>query len=280
MSESRLCQLLADQHSGSPGNRIVRVLGTRGAVSAADIARLTGLARSTVSTALVELRRSGLVVDGASEHVRDRGVGRPATKLTLNPTAGTCVGIHLELSDIQIVLAEVSHSVIAEQTIELGPDYRPDHAIRVLRDAVARLYRDNGLSVSGLIGTGISISAPVSPDGTVQRSSILPVWTGVNARARFEPILKRPVYVDNESNCAAVAEMMWGAAAGFDDFVLFKIDLGVGGAIVSRGRIVTGIAGGAGEFGHITIDPMAICAAAATADVSNSTPVSAVHSSR
>ena len=255
MSESRLRQLLADQHSGSPGDRNVRVLGTRGAVSAADIARLTGLARSTVLTALVELRRSGLVVDGASEHVRDRGVGRSATKLTLHPTAGTCVGIHLGLAEIRIVLADVSHSVIAEQTIGLGPDYRPDRAIRVLRDAVAHLYRDNGLSASGMIGTGISVSAPVSPDGTVQRSSILPVWTSVNARAQFEPILKRPVYVDNESNCAPVAEMMWGAAAGFDDFVLFRIDLGVGGAIVSRGRIVTGIAIGAGEFGHITIDP-------------------------
>ena len=61
--------------------------------------------------------------------------------------------------------------------------------------------------------------------------------------------------INNESNCAALAEMMWGAAVGYSDFVLFKIDRGVGGAIVSGGRVITGIAGGGGEFGHIVIDP-------------------------
>ncbi len=255
MSDSRLRQLLADQHSGSPGSRIVRVIGTRGAVSAADIARATGLARSTVSTALMHLRKSGIVVEQSVTDAEARGVGRPAAKLSLNPNAGTCIGIHLGLAEIRMVLADVSHSVIAEQIIPLSPDYHPDRTVRALRDGIARIYRDNGLPPSGLIGAGVSVSGPVAPDGTVLRSSILPVWAGINVRSLIEPVLKRPVQVDNESNCAAIAEMMWGAALGYDDFVLFKIDIGVGGAIVSGGRIVTGIAGGAGEFGHIAIDP-------------------------
>ena len=256
MSDSRLRQLLADQHSGSPGSRIVRTIGRRGALSAAEIARATGLARSTVSTALIELRKSGIVVDGSgSDADAARGVGRPATRLSLNPTAGTCIGIHLGLSDVRVVLADVSHSVIAEQIIELGADYAPDLAMRALKDAIARLYRDNGLPASGLIGAGVSVSGPVRPDGAILRSSILPDWAGVDVRQLLAPILKRPVHADNESNCAAIAEMMWGAAVGYDDFVLFKIDLGIGGAIVSGGRIVTGVAGGAGEFGHIAIEP-------------------------
>ncbi len=256
MSDSRLRQLLADQHSGSPGSRIVRTIGTRGALSAAEIARATGLARSTVSTALIELRKSGIVVDGnGSDGDAARGVGRPATRLSLNPTAGTCIGIHLGLTDVRVVLADVSHSVIAEQIIELGADYAPDLTMRALKDAIARLYRDNGLPASGLIGAGVSVSGPVRPDGAILRSSILPDWAGVDVRQLLAPILKRPVHADNESNCAAIAEMMWGGAVGYDDFVLFKIDLGIGGAIVSGGRIVTGIAGGAGEFGHIAIEP-------------------------
>ena len=256
MSESRLRQLLADKHSGSPGSRIVRVIGTRGSLSAAEIARATGLARSTVSTALMELRKSGIVVEGADGETDEaRGVGRPATRLSLNPTAGTCIGIHLNLTGMRVVLADVSHSVIAEQIIELGADYRPDLAVRALKEVVPQIYRDNGLPASGLIGAGVSVSAPVRPDGTILRSSILPEWAGVDVRELLAPILKRPVHADNESNCAAIAEMMWGAAAGYNDFVLCKIDLGIGGAIVSGGRIVTGVAGGAGEFGHMTIDP-------------------------
>ncbi len=49
--------------------------------------------------------------------------------------------------------------------------------------------------------------------------------------------------------------MTWGAAVGSEDFVLFKVDVGVGGAIVVGGRVLRGAAGGAGEFGHMTIDP-------------------------
>jgi predicted NBD/HSP70 family sugar kinase len=49
--------------------------------------------------------------------------------------------------------------------------------------------------------------------------------------------------------------MTWGAAIGETDFVLFKVDRGVGGAIVRDGKVITGIAGGAGEFGHVSIDP-------------------------
>ena len=92
-----------------------------------------------------------------------------------------------------------------------------------------------GCRCPGLLGVGVSVSAPVRPDGRVLRASILPTWAGVNLREVFGPALQRPIYADNESNCAALAEMMWGAAVGHEDFVLFKIDLGVGGAIVQAG---------------------------------------------
>ena len=255
MTESRLKKLLEDRDSGAPASRIVRAMSGWGALSAADIARRTGLARSTVSVALSELRKSGIVVEVPAADDAVKGVGRPATALTLNPEAGTCIGIHLSLDAIDIVVADVSHSVVHEQTIALGRDYAPKTAAAAAEAAVRRAYTGNGLALAGLLGVGVSVSGPVRRDGTVLRSSILPAWAGVNIRTVFGPALQRPVYADNESNCAAVAEMMWGAAAGYEDFVLFKIDLGVGGAIVHGGRVLTGVAGGAGEFGHVSIDP-------------------------
>ncbi len=255
MTESPLTSLLNERQSASPGSRIVRALSEHGSLSAAQIARLTGLARSTISTALAELKQADMVVEVAAPEEGSKGVGRPATALMLNPEAGTCVGIHLGLTTIRIVLADVSHSVIAEQTLELGRDYEPSRAARVTRDAIDTAYHEHGLPISGLLGVGISVSGPVSPAGVVQRASIVPVWAGVSIKDVFEPVLRRPIFTDNESNCSAIAEMMWGAAVGYDDFALFKIDVGVGGAIVSNRRVLTGIAGAAGEFGHISLDP-------------------------
>jgi predicted NBD/HSP70 family sugar kinase len=255
MSPSRLSQILAAQHAGTPGNRIVRAMSERGALSAAEIARATGLARSTISTALSELKESGIVIEAADQNDTAKGVGRPAITLKLNPEAGTCVGVHLSLDSIQLVLADVSHSVIAEKSINLGVDYPVAAVSAAIKTAVARLYEENGLPLSRLLGLGVSVSGPVGPDGVIRHSSIVPSWTGTNVPRVFGELFRCPVFADNESNCAAVAEMMWGAAQGERDFVLFKIDLGVGGAIVHGGEVIRGIAGGAGEFGHISVEP-------------------------
>ena len=250
---SNLNSLLDDREADTPGARVVRILSERGAVSAGDLARATGLARSTISMALAELRRAEVIVESAHESIR--GVGRPAAAFALNPEAGTCIGLHLSLERIHVMLADVSHSVISEKTVPLGLDYSPEAAVAAARREIRRIYAEQGLSPRSLIGVGIAFSGPVAPDGRIQRASIIPTWAGVNIRDVFEPVVEAPIFADNESNCAAIAEMTWGAAIGCEDFILFKIDIGVGGAIVNRGQVVTGVAGAAGEFGHMTLDP-------------------------
>lgn len=254
-TKSPLHGLLIDRSSAAPESLIVRSLSERGQLSAAEIARMTGLARSTVSTALSGLRSSEMVIEAPAQRDVSRSIGRPPAALTLNPKAGTCVGVHVGLNSLRVVVADVSHSVIAEQSIDAEPDYSPRQAAGLVAEAITRCYRENGLPVDGLLGVGISVSGPVSPDGVVQRASIVPTWAGVKLQDAFGPVLGQPIFADNESNCAAIAEMMWGAAVGHRDFVLFKIDIGVGGAVVHDGQIITGIAGGGGEFGHMTLDP-------------------------
>lgn len=241
--------------AGTTQGRIAQVMRARGALSAGDIAALTGLARSTVSTALSGLRKSGIVVEAPGDASEARGVGRPSAALTLNPEAGTCVGLHLGLDDIRVVVADVSHSFMDERIVALGRDYSPAAAGEAARATVAQIYVAHGLAEAGLLGVGVSVSGPVAPDGTVHRASIVPTWAGANIRAVFAPVFERPIFADNESNCAAIAEMTWGAAIDAPDFVLFKIDLGVGGAVVIDGRVVRGLAGGGGEFGHVSLDP-------------------------
>jgi predicted NBD/HSP70 family sugar kinase len=245
--------LLDAPDPGGPESRVVRFLSERGATAAGELARETGLARSTISMALAELRRHQIVVESAN--VFSRGVGRPASTFALNPDAGTCIGLHLSLDSVHVVLADVSHSVICEKTIPLGLDYSPHSAVVAVRREMAQICATQRLDPMGFLGVGIAFSGPVAPDGRIQRASIIPTWAGVNIRDVFADLFDGPIFADNESNCAALAEMTWGVAVGCNDFLLFKIDIGVGGAIVSHGRVMTGVAGAAGEFGHMTLDP-------------------------
>src|SRR3954468_23791059 len=136
MTKPSLRTWLIDRPSASPESMIVRCLSERGALSALQIARATGLARSTVSTALNGLKKSGMVIEAPTSRDGIRGIGRPAAAVTLNPTAGTCVGIHLALQQIRLIVADVSHSVIAEQNIPMALDYQPQQAAQAVKSAI------------------------------------------------------------------------------------------------------------------------------------------------
>ena len=254
MSESEIIALLKDHSARTPEARIVRCMSERGAITAADLAKATGLARSTISMALSELRSAKIVLEVA-QSMEVRGVGRPTSVFSLNPKAGTCIGLHVGLSSLRLIVADVSHAVLHDDEIELGLDYTPQAAMRKARAAITDAYRRSGLSPHSLLGIGVAVAGPVAPDGRIQRASIVPNWAGVNVRDVFASAFDTAVFADNESNCSALAEMTWGAATDIDDFVYFKIDLGLGGAIVVQRRVVTGAAGAGGEFGHISIDP-------------------------
>jgi predicted NBD/HSP70 family sugar kinase/DNA-binding MarR family transcriptional regulator len=255
VNKFELKSLLTDRALDTPTGRIVRTLSERGALSATQISRLTGLAKSTVSMALAELRRSEMVVEVGSESAGN--VGRPATALTLNPKAGTCIGILIGQTEVQVILADVSHSVLYDRTVRHDLDYPPDIATADVRRLIEEAYDGQSFRRDGLLGVGIAVGGPVNPvNGQVLRAGGMPTWAGVDMRQLFGSMFEGvPIFADNESNCSAIAEMTWGAAQGHDDFIVYTLDLGVGGAIVSGGRVLRGIAGGAGEFGHVVLDP-------------------------
>jgi predicted NBD/HSP70 family sugar kinase len=252
MALGRIRRAMADIEAGTVAAQIVETLSRNGGMSSAQIARLTGLARSTVSTAVAQLKQSRVVVE--VERMSVDSAGRPGTLLALNPQAGTCVGVHLGYDDVQVVAADVSHNFIAQRRVAVGVDYEPERILNIVRDVFGEFYKDNGLSRQSLLGAGISVSGPVGRSGILQRGGILPKWAGLNIKTLFSSVFAAPVFVENESNCAALAELKWGAARGVDDFVMFKMDVGVGGAIVNNGHVIVGVSGGAGEFGHVSIN--------------------------
>lgn len=257
MNGNELKKWLGNDSSGDPTTRIVRLLSRAGSLSSAEIARELALAKSTVSTALIELRKSGMVVDAQrAPHGKRAGAGRPSTALTLNPQAGVCIGVMIEPTSLRVVLADVSHAILDADGADMPVDYSPQAAVAKVSELVDVMRKRRDFRSETLLGVGIALPGSVRPDtGQVQRTIMAKSWVGANIRGYFEAAFKAPIFADNDSNCAAIAEMMWGAAAGCDDFVFFKIDAGVGGAIVVNRKVLLGKAGGAGEFGHMPMDP-------------------------
>jgi predicted NBD/HSP70 family sugar kinase len=235
-------------------NIVTDELRAHGRLSSSDIARRTGLAKSTVSAAVARLKDEGIVIDAPQGPPRHRvGQGRPATLLSLNPEVGACIGLMMEPNELHAILADVSHNVLASASRVLGLDYSVSDGVQAANDLVGELCAKTSFQRSRIVGVGVAASGPVHPGTSrIGRSNIIPGWRGVHVRDVFESALGLPVVADNESNCSALAEFMWGAARGVRNVVYMKVDIGVGGAVIVGGRLVRGVAGGAGEFGHMT----------------------------
>ena len=236
----------------TPTARLIIALAGRGEASAADLVADTQMSRSSVSSVLTELRESGAVLDVER---RQSGLGRPTLMHALNPAIGLCAGVLLGLGEIRITLCDAARRVLSDDHITLPEAYTPDDALATVVPILARHCAAHGLRVSDLAGVGLAVSSPVARDGTVLFGSVLPAWSGVRIGELFRQQIGCAIHVDNESHCGALYEMTWGAAKGEADFVMFKFDLGSGGAVVMDGRIRRGANGFGGELGHMTIDP-------------------------
>jgi glucokinase len=127
----------------------------------------------------------------------------------------------------------------------------------VLSDIVAAIskLRDNH-GAAGLTGIGIGVPGFIRmKEGVITGSNNLPYLEGVPIRDEISRRLGTVVILENDANAAALGEKWKGAGQGVDDLVLLTLGTGVGGGIVSGGRVLRGFVGMAGEIGHITVVP-------------------------
>ncbi len=230
------------------------VLRTLGRTSQADIARTTGLSRTTVSTLVAELKDSGLVFEVDGRVPGQRG-GRPGVQLVLEESSKAVVGIDFGHSHVQVAVADLAHKVLAERTRELDVDHRAVEAL----DAAARMAEETlaaaGVNRDTVIGAGIGIPGPVDrARGTVGSATILPGWLGLRIAGEMEGRLGLPVEIENDANCGALAELTWGAGRECSNFAYIKAATGIGAGLVIDGRLLRGASGTAGEIGHTTLD--------------------------
>jgi predicted NBD/HSP70 family sugar kinase len=231
--------------------RVVDALRERGLASRAELARMTGLSRSTISTIVADLLEAGLAGERDGQPSGESHAGRPPVMVALNRSAGLAVGLDFGHRHLRVAVSDLSHTVLAETWCEMDVDHSADQGLDKAAEFVERVLDEAGANRERVIGVGMGLPAPIDrATGSVQASSILPGWVGVDAAAEAASRLGLPVEVENDANLGALAELVWGAAKGRSEVAYIKVSSGIGAGLISGGRLQHGVGGTAGEIGH------------------------------
>lgn len=241
-------------HKEEPlANSVRRLVWKVKRTTRADIARQTGLSRSTVSEIVESLLKTGLVAEAGAG--RSRGGRRPIV-LEFQDEAGCILGVDLGATHVSVVLTDLRGHVLSwkEQRHPVRTDPEGTRALVIkLCDACLKEWNHG---TRRLIRIGVAVPSPVDPLNPRMLSEVvIPAWQGESGLEQLQQEYGVPVHVDNDANLGALAEQWWGAGRGVDDFIYIKIAHGVGAGYILNGEVYRGAGGVAGELGHLPIDP-------------------------
>jgi predicted NBD/HSP70 family sugar kinase len=237
--------------------RVVEVLRRRGIASRADIARETGLSRTTVSSIVGAMQRDGLIAERADESGnRSSEGGRPPILLAFDRGVGALVGLDFGHDRLRVAVSDLAYTVLAEEELALDVDAGAADALDAAAAAVERALEMAGTAHDRVLAAGVGLPGPIDPlTGAVRSDSILPSWARIDPRGELEARLDMPVHLDNDANVGALGEWMFGAARGHALVTYVRLSAGVGAGLIFQGRLFRGAAGAAGELGHVLVDP-------------------------
>ena len=234
--------------------RVLGVLRLHGKISQAEIARATGLSRTTISTLVAELKQSGLVADGDDNAPNSRG-GRPAVQLVFRSPALFVAGIDFGHSHVAVALADLGHNVLGERRCDLDVNRHAIEALDMATRLFGELVAEVGADRANVVAAGIGIPGPVDrASGMGGSATILPGWVGLRIAEEMRQRLGVTVEIENDANLGALAELTWGAGRDCRSFAYIKAATGIGAGIVINGQLLRGATGTAGEIGHTTLD--------------------------
>src|SRR4051812_15178092 len=226
---------------GSNRARVLAALRTLGTASRAELARSTGLAPSTVSTIVADLRGEGLVGDrGRPGDAPTAAGGRPPDLIGFDPSAGVASGIDFGKRHLSVAVADLSHTILAETWEDMPDDYDAGRGIERAAELLDLLLEDADIERDRVLGVGMGLPGPIHSSGELGSSAILPGWVGLKAEHAMAERLALPVLVENDANLGALAEHTWGAGFGAHSIAYLKLSTGIGAGLILDGQLFRG----------------------------------------
>ncbi|MDY0287601.1 MAG: ROK family protein [Sphaerochaeta sp.] len=242
-----------ENHSNLAIDTIVQHIWKLGALTRAELSRISGFSRSTITLNADKLLSLGILVEEKPKGTE----GKPGKRksLMLCKDRGVFVGVELDAYRCEVGLCTIMGGLLVSSSFAvdfvLGPDMIFQAIIAGIGELQARLTVKNPT----ILGIGIGLPSPVDFEaGYAVHPAFMPGWHQWPIKEKLAKQFNCPVFVDNEVNTMGLGEAHLSRRYREKNLLFIKIGTGIGAGLIINGDIYRGNSGLSGNIGHIQID--------------------------
>jgi predicted NBD/HSP70 family sugar kinase len=231
---------------------LARLIASQAAVTRADLVRVTGLARSTVTVGLELLEQAGVIHNLGARTTLGRG--RPAEELGLNPSFGLILVADLGANFARLTVHDLGQRMLADSEMWVDVTDGPESVLATVAEGfkamLARIEHPRPLPLVLVVG----LPGPIDTShGLAVKPPIMPGWDGFPVAELLEAEFGCPVRCENDVNLRALGEAR-ALPPDQSPLLYIKVSTGIGGGIViASGELYHGADGSAGDIGHVRV---------------------------
>lgn len=231
---------------------VLKLIDRHNPISRKDIANQLGLTPAAVTLICTELLESGLLYEVGTVK-NEAKAGRKKVLLAFNYDYKYVFGIELEPKKTYLVLSNLCGKIIERQELETQSELEPVKFIEKLAKICKTMQQAAQIPEDKILGAGICTTGIVDKEKGIAVKAY-GIWEEpVPICDYLQKELQIPVYLENNVNAYAKAELLWGAGRERENLLLIKWGPGVGSAVVLDGEVYEGHHGKAAELGHFIV---------------------------
>ncbi len=228
---------------------LFHVIRRENGITRADLGRLTGISRATISQRVERLVECGLVREASDQ---PSGGGRPPSSLVFAGEVGVVLAADLGATHARLAVSDLSGNVLAELAEDLDISSGP-RILDTVEEQFGELLRRAERRPEEVHGIGVGVPGPVEFEaGRPVNPPLMPGWDGYSIPERLRRGFEVPVLVDNDVNIMAIGEHFTNFSSK-RDLLFVKVGTGIGCGVITEGQIYRGAQGAAGDIGHIRV---------------------------
>lgn len=250
MDTSKNMQYLRIHNRGD----VIRMLALNRAVNRSELALRLKLSKMAVGNIIAELIDSSIVEEYFPEEEKSRSNGRRARNLRIRPWSIASVCVWVSRGSVWVMLMDIAGNVMPEKCIVMPDNCKNNLLAELIGNGIAGVMEEH--KDINIMGIGVASIGPLDIyNGIILNPPNFGKIRNVNLLGSLKRRFELPVYMDNDMNCSALAEVFYGSGRNCRDIVFVGFKYGVGAGVIMNEKVLHGSGGFAGEVGHISINP-------------------------